>query len=270
MANKRISELLNLASANNDDLLVLYQASTGVTKHIKFEDAFPSGNDGNFEWNNLTVYALDQVVTYNGKWWQSLQASNQGNVPAENSFWSEVSKPSIIIVRPWVSGEVFTAHYALVRVATVLYGLKNTVSLPFVSNVSPVTDTTNWELVGGNMLSSNNLSDLSNVATANINLEESEAFTSVLNFTSVVKKVNHTVAGPIAYTKGVAAGQEYGRKIIHYLTADGINIPTVSADFKPVKPFESYYDNVAGAVYRLWFELQTNGKILYDIHKTPN
>ena len=58
----------------------------------------------NFEWVSTTNYATDDVVTYSGKWWQSLVNSNIGNIPgADLTKWNEVDKsPSGLVF--WQAG----------------------------------------------------------------------------------------------------------------------------------------------------------------------
>lgn len=74
-------------------------------------------------------------------------------------------------------------------------------------------------------------------------------------------KATHQVAGAIAYIKGAEA-HKVGNIRYDYLTADGINKPTFSADFVVV--WDNWL-NTINSVNRIRFEYLPSGKIAVDI-----
>jgi len=142
----QIEENLSLASVNADDIFVIWSRSLGSLAGIKASD-FQIGTSSNFEWVFDRDYDFDEVVTFNGLWWQSLIAgigTNTGNVPAEGLNWTQINKISGIIIPFWTPGLV-TDHLTLFREGNLIYGLKDTVTLPFDSQTTPSADPTNWE-----------------------------------------------------------------------------------------------------------------------------
>ncbi|MEN7549034.1 hypothetical protein AAG747_14010 [Rapidithrix thailandica] len=64
----------------------LYYLSPKVTGEVN-----PGDIPGLQPWSAATTYAQDDFVEYGRKIWKSRQGNNQGNVPAENAYWTEIS-----------------------------------------------------------------------------------------------------------------------------------------------------------------------------------
>ena len=58
-------------------------------------------------WSNSANYAINQLVTFGGSQWKSLQNGNQGNSPAENTFWTAYTFPPIVANPIYSSANVF-------------------------------------------------------------------------------------------------------------------------------------------------------------------
>ncbi len=132
LPNSNIQGFTPLVSLQDDDVFAVQQLSTGITKKIRAGD-FVNTTSQDFEWVTTATYNLDDVVTYNGKWWQSLIGSNTGNLPQEGAIWTEVSASNNFAF--WVAGLysqdeviVLITYYETVRLAR----LKNA-TRPFVS-----------------------------------------------------------------------------------------------------------------------------------------
>lgn len=52
---------------------------------------YTKDNDIQGAWDSGTVYGIGALVTYGGSTWQSLQAANTGNTPAEGAWWTASS-----------------------------------------------------------------------------------------------------------------------------------------------------------------------------------
>lgn len=170
LTSARIPEIYNefaFADLQDEDILVVYRESTGVTGGVKVKD-MQIGDTSQFEWSGTVIYAINEVVTYQGKWWQSDQNANEGNIPTDGVWWTQINKVSGLIIPQWQSG-LFTEHEVLQRVGTSLFSLKNTVTLPFNSVTSPDLDLTDWEYVGFNKATiTGDASGVQNTVTADI------------------------------------------------------------------------------------------------------
>lgn len=155
----QIETNLSLASVNDDDIVVVWSRSLGSLAGIKMSD-FQIGTSSDFEWDALQGYDLDEVVTFEGGWYQSLVAgigTNTGNLPTNGLFWLQINKISGVIIPEWTPGLV-TDHLTLFREGAVIYGLKNTATLPFDSQTTPSDDPTNWENIGNSLQLAYNVS----------------------------------------------------------------------------------------------------------------
>lgn len=75
-------------------------------------------------YNENTTYNLNDYVFYSGKVWQSLQANNKGNAPAEDSaFWKEetVSSFSATIKKEDATGDYTFANLLNSAIAHVVF-----------------------------------------------------------------------------------------------------------------------------------------------------
>lgn len=97
------------------------------------------------DWNAATTYVIDDYVLYQGLTaWKSLQNGNQGNIPTENSFWTQVSisEADGITDTQYASG-LFTYQYSKVVVNNVQYYLQETPPF-FSSNFATELLAGNW------------------------------------------------------------------------------------------------------------------------------
>lgn len=75
---------------------VLVHVRNPITKkdhHVLLSDINTGNSYGT--WNPSTEYSIYNRVTWNFKIWESLQDTNEGNIPAENAFWTEVSSAEV-------------------------------------------------------------------------------------------------------------------------------------------------------------------------------
>lgn len=113
LPNARIPELDEAATIASNDLFVMYQASTGLTKKIPASLLTPTNDDQNFNWVSNYEYSIDEAVIYGNKWYKSLQNVNEGHLPNEvGSVWWEIVSKSVG-GGYWEAG-VFSDAHALV------------------------------------------------------------------------------------------------------------------------------------------------------------
>lgn len=108
LTNSRIDQLPE-GNPTIGDFLVYRDMVNGVTKRTLADQFLPSPTTTNYEWlpDNDPGYALDEVVTYAGKWWQSLIDDNLNIIPGTDpTKWIEISKSNGNYTL-WVAG-VFT------------------------------------------------------------------------------------------------------------------------------------------------------------------
>jgi len=90
-----IFELPLCASPQPNYLLAIGNFSTNQLESIPLQTFLTSETSQDFEWvtDNAPGYALNEVVTYAGKWWQSLVANNLNIVPGTDpTKWQEINK----------------------------------------------------------------------------------------------------------------------------------------------------------------------------------
>ena len=89
--DKRIVQLGKAATTAKQGVFAIVDPITDKTVQIAVQNSLGAVR-ASFDWQSDTTYALDDIVLYNGLTaWKSLQGSNTGNVPAENSFWTELT-----------------------------------------------------------------------------------------------------------------------------------------------------------------------------------
>lgn len=88
---KRIIQLGKAASTAKSGVFAIVDPITDQTVQIAVQAAL-GATRASFDWQSDTTYDLDNKVLYNGLTaWKSLQASNVGNVPSENTWWTELT-----------------------------------------------------------------------------------------------------------------------------------------------------------------------------------
>lgn len=139
LGNLRIDQLPQNSAIPAVGYIAMRNMTTGLTERVEIHTLIQEEVTQNFEWvsDNDPGYDEDEVVTYEGSWWQSLQDNNL-NIPpgSDPAYWLEVPKSSSGLVF-WVAG-IFPQDQAFV-----LYRINGTIWLfeldeaearPFVSS----------------------------------------------------------------------------------------------------------------------------------------
>lgn len=67
---------------------LMYQDPFGNTLRVDIAQFIATPTSQDFEWLEDTVYAIDEVVTYGGLWYQSLQNGNENIIPGVTVGWA--------------------------------------------------------------------------------------------------------------------------------------------------------------------------------------
>lgn len=103
LSNANLEQLPKGGFIEPDDLLVFRSKLRGVTYSIPAKDLVPIVSS-NFQWIPGHEYDEDEVVTYNGLWWQSQQDVNTGHTPGtEGDDWW-VAVPKAVGFDWWTAG----------------------------------------------------------------------------------------------------------------------------------------------------------------------
>lgn len=124
LITKSIDELDEITAPGADALLVLRDPSTGKDFKVK-KSNLVSGASSTYEWNPETSYDTDQIVSWAGTWWKSLIDSNFGNVPAEDTNWTEVSAAEESSLKEFEAGKVYKGDFVVVVHLDNFYRLTN-------------------------------------------------------------------------------------------------------------------------------------------------
>lgn len=131
--DRRIPQLPASSTGFKQGELAIYNPINDITERTKVMEALGAVR-ASMAWQAGTTYAADNIVLYNGLTaWTSLVGSNLGNVPAENSFWTEetISDADGITDTQWSAG-LFTYDDSKVIYQNSAYFLQ--VAAPFVSS----------------------------------------------------------------------------------------------------------------------------------------
>ena len=130
---KKIKELLPFTNLiTGEEYLVVYDPVTDATYKVKVS-SIRGGQSTLEKWSPDSEYDEGKILEWNLKIWQSLTDNNQGNIPTEGTFWTEVSRSEAANFGYYAPG-VFTNDPTIVLNNGSLYWLDNTVvSLPFNS-----------------------------------------------------------------------------------------------------------------------------------------
>jgi hypothetical protein len=120
LTNARIIELDEISVVNAGSFFVIYDIVAGITYKIKV-DNFITTSDQNFNWVSNYEYDEDEVVTDAGRWWQSLQNGNEGHIPTEGAWWTEISKSSGSSLKMWAAGVYTETEVFVVGVVSGVY-----------------------------------------------------------------------------------------------------------------------------------------------------
>ena len=87
----RINELPRASTGIRSGVYPKYNPIAGRVEQVAIQHDL-GATRASMDWNATTTYVIDDYVLFQGLTaWKSLQNGNQGNIPAENSFWTEVS-----------------------------------------------------------------------------------------------------------------------------------------------------------------------------------
>ncbi|MFN7611497.1 MAG: hypothetical protein ACK5QX_11270, partial [bacterium] len=136
----------------NDEFLVY---SPVLNKIVRIKIATLLSGKSVPVWEPDEPYTIDFIVEWNLKFWKSLQNANEGNIPNENTFWTEVSPETVVAtevdsIRKTLSK---TAHGFVVKdVLTVdntgaVVKVSNTSTQKPIGIVRTIIDANTFELV---------------------------------------------------------------------------------------------------------------------------
>ena len=130
--DKRIPQLGKAATTAKDGVFAIVDPITDKTVQIEVQKALGAVR-ADMDWQSDTTYALGDFVLYIGIPWKSLQSSNVGNIPAENTFWTEeiISTADGITDTQWAAG-LFTYNNSKIVYNNAQYYLQT--SAPFESS----------------------------------------------------------------------------------------------------------------------------------------
>jgi len=134
LENARIDQLPEGTPALGD-FLVFRDMVNGVTKRTLVDQFIPSDTTADYEWlpDNDPGYQTDEVVTYAGKWWQSLIDDNLNIVPGTDpTSWVEISKSTNLGF--WTAGLYTEDEVAVLKtIAGITYMFVLDAAKPYVS-----------------------------------------------------------------------------------------------------------------------------------------
>lgn len=142
--DKKITQLPKAASTAKDGVYAIVDPITLQTVQQAIQAGLGASR-ANMDWQSDTEYDEDDFVLYNGLTaWQSLQNSNTGNVPAENTWWTAItiSPADGITDTQWQAG-LFTYDDSKVIYQNTSYFLQD--AAPFEStNIADEITAGNW------------------------------------------------------------------------------------------------------------------------------
>jgi uncharacterized protein (TIGR02145 family) len=129
----RIPELPDKLTNNNSLYIPVWDETDDKTYKI-LSTLIDGGTDTTLAWKPAEIYEIGDIRVWNLKLWKSKVDANEGNIPAENEFWTEVSKAEGGEgLNYWNTG-VYTINPSVVIYENNLYLLNNSVvKMPFPS-----------------------------------------------------------------------------------------------------------------------------------------
>src|SRR5690606_25562938 len=98
VSSRKIYQLTELFEPKSNYLLIIRNVETGKDMKVKLGTLL-TGKVIPL-WDPEEVYPEGQNVDWNLKIWKSLQDNNQGNIPSEGAFWTEVSASEVVSSLP--------------------------------------------------------------------------------------------------------------------------------------------------------------------------
>jgi hypothetical protein len=93
LITRNTEQLTRLENPSGNVLVHVRNPITKKDHHVLLSDIRSGNSYGT--WNPEEEYSIYNRVTWNFKIWESLQDNNEGNIPRENAFWTEVSADEI-------------------------------------------------------------------------------------------------------------------------------------------------------------------------------
>lgn len=151
-SKRKIYQLTELFEPKSNYLLIIRNVETGKDMKVKLGTLL-TGKVIPL-WDPEEVYPEGQNVDWNLKIWKSLQDNNQGNIPSEGAFWTEVSASEVVSSLPDNLQRVVskTAHGFSVKNVITLNGsgvhvkVSNPSSDKFVGLVAEVVDANSFRI----------------------------------------------------------------------------------------------------------------------------
>jgi hypothetical protein len=143
-----------LSDPQGNDYIIGYSPTTGKMVRISISSLLSGRNVP--LWQADETYVIDDLVEWNLRFWKNLQVANIGNIPSENTFWTEVSgDETIITTTPDNLSKTLqkTAHAFIVgNVLTIdgsgaLVKISNTLTQDVVGVVKAVVDVNNFTVL---------------------------------------------------------------------------------------------------------------------------
>jgi hypothetical protein len=153
LVNKRIDQL-DPGFPVAGDYFVFRDMTNGGTKKVLAEDVLGALPTQNYEWQDDEEYDIDEVVTYGGEWYQSLQNVNEGVIPGDSAGWEDwwdlISKSRSFDF--WAEGtyiDTNTVVYRIIGGYVHMFQLKASEPRPFYSSDFDTEHAAGtWEMLG--------------------------------------------------------------------------------------------------------------------------
>ncbi len=151
--DKRIVQLGKAAATAKDGVFAIVDPITDQTVQIEVQKALGASR-ANMDWQSDTTYELDDIdpfknfVLFLGLAWKSLQASNTGNIPTENTFWTaETISPADGVTDTQHTNGLFTYDDSKVIHNNAQYYLQ--VAAPYLSaDIAAEITAGDWDAAG--------------------------------------------------------------------------------------------------------------------------
>jgi hypothetical protein len=131
---KRIKELSPLTTPlTGEEYLAIYDPLTDNT--FKIKSSLLKGASSTVEkWTSSNIYDQNNIAEWDLKLWLSLEDDNEGNIPSEGLWWTEVSKSEGNAINYYEAEKAYVVEPSVVLYNSRLYVFDTTVgTLPFYS-----------------------------------------------------------------------------------------------------------------------------------------
>ncbi|ELR69158.1 hypothetical protein C900_05354 [Fulvivirga imtechensis AK7] len=273
----RLKELLE---ASPEDFLVIRKSSEGKDYKIRKSNLTGSGQQVSLAWDSEEVYDTPATsigsgnpayAEFNNKLWKSKIDNNQGNQPAEDANWTEVSKNESGLV-PHAAG-VYTQEEVYVTGVPKAGYPKCLLRLTVATRPYETTDLVaeyaagDWEIIGFIQATQSEvdlaINDISFVTPLTLDKKSAPTFTPTNQLTFNSNKIGLQQNGGTWNFTLAASGNINGKTIFLILnTPDAV---TFSSDFVSL---DSTVPDVSKKVHFFGYYNQQLNKVFYSIKNT--